>query len=114
MILLSANLIYSENVMLKMIKTNKNRESMIESKEHRRVSSSGNTMNTASQAFIQACKKGPDYVCTCCHRLMYRQTVVEFNSAKYEKLPTTIMDAICHPDLMHYQFQHKNVDMQNL
>ena len=64
-------------------------------------------MKTASQAFIQACKMGPDYVCTCCHRLMYRQSVVGFSSTKYDKLPTTIMDAICHPDLMHYQFQHK-------
>lgn len=40
----------------------------------------------ASRSFISAISEGPDYVCTCCHRLMYRKTVVEFNPTKYSKL----------------------------
>ena len=40
-----------------------------------------------SQVFITATKEGPDYICTCCHRLMYRKTVIEFNISKYPKAP---------------------------
>ena len=36
------------------------------------------TVQNVSNLFSSAVKEGPDYVCTCCHRLMYRKTVVEF------------------------------------
>ena len=43
-------------------------------------------MLNVSQMFISAINEGPDYICTCCHRLMYRKTVVLFDLAKYSKL----------------------------
>ena len=41
----------------------------------------------ASQAFLTATKEGPDYMCVCCNRLMYRKTVIEFKVTKYSKAP---------------------------
>ena len=34
-------------------------------------------------------KNGPDFVCTSCHRLMYRKSVVPCNTAKYSKAAMT-------------------------
>ena len=42
----------------------------------------------ASEAFIRATREGPDYICVCCNRLMYRKTVIEFKLTKYNKAPT--------------------------
>ena len=39
-------------------------------------------------SFIMKTKQGPDYVCTSCHRLMYRQTVVPLSIEKYAKAYT--------------------------
>ena len=41
----------------------------------------------SSQAFLTATKEGPDYMCVCCNRLMYRKTVIEFKVTKYSKAP---------------------------
>ena len=40
---------------------------------------------------ITKTKHGPDYVCTLCHRLMYRQTVVSFNIQKYTKASPALL-----------------------
>ena len=45
------------------------------------------TIIQASEAFIRATKEGPDYICICCNRLMYRKTVIEFKLTKYNKTP---------------------------
>ena len=37
------------------------------------------SIDNASKTFTAAIKEGPDYVCTCCHRLMYWKTVVSSN-----------------------------------
>ena len=42
----------------------------------------------ASHAFISATKEGPDYVCVSCNRLMYRKTVQEFQTSKYDRAPS--------------------------
>ena len=55
------------------------------------------TIGGASEAFVQACKAGPDYVCNCCNRLMYRKTVTEFSTVKYPKVQAKIMEAITIP-----------------
>ena len=47
-----------------------------------------------SQMFTSAIKEGPDYVCTCCHRLMYHKTVVEFNASKYSKVSGQLMSIL--------------------
>ena len=36
---------------------------------------------------MSATKEGPDYICTCCHRLMYRKTTLEFEISKYPRAP---------------------------
>ena len=45
------------------------------------------TIIQASDVFIRATKEGPDYICICCNRLMYRKTVIEFKLTKYDKAP---------------------------
>ena len=47
---------------------------------------SGIPVQHAIDSFIAKTKLRPDYVCTCCHHLMYKQTVVSFNRRKYAKL----------------------------
>ena len=42
-------------------------------------------MNRLFKIFWDTVKEDPDYVCTCCHRLMYRKTVVEFQRSKYKE-----------------------------
>ena len=45
------------------------------------------TLKAVSDTFTSAVKQGPDFVCTCCHRLMYHQSVQGFHWDKYTKLP---------------------------
>ena len=52
-------------------------------KQHSAVRS----VEEVSKVFLSAVKEGPDYICACCHRLMYRKTVLEFNISKYTKAP---------------------------
>ena len=52
-----------------------------------RERSTASSILQASQAFIAATKEGPDYMCVCCNRLMYRKTVIEFKVTKYSKAP---------------------------
>ena len=61
-----------------------------------------------SNTFIQACKDGPDYVCNCCNRLMYRKTVTEFSGAKYLKAPTQILAAISMPSSSYHMTAGKS------
>ena len=56
-----------------------------------------NMIGGASEAFVQACKAGPDYVCNCCNRLVYRKTVTEFSAVKYPKVQAKVMEAITIP-----------------
>ena len=50
-------------------------------------------MNRLFKIFWDTVKEGPDYVCTCCHRLMYRKTVLEFQRSKYEE---RLQEIDCH------------------
>ncbi len=52
-------------------------------------------------------KEGPDYVCTCCHRLMYRKTVVEFKPTKYSKLSDDFMRTVFPPEIVYTSAQQK-------
>ena len=58
-------------------------------KKQRRIQPkySAQSIQAISQLFIAATKEGPDYICTCCHRLMYRKTVLEYKISKYTKEP---------------------------
>ena len=65
---------------------NQRQEERIAQKQRRIVQSS--TLFEAAQAFISAIKEGPDYVCVCCNRLMYRKTVQQFKEFNYDKAPS--------------------------
>ena len=47
------------------------------------------TMQYVSDTFTALVKQGPNYVCTCCHRLMYHRSVVRFQEENYVKLSLT-------------------------
>ena len=65
---------------------NQHQEKRIAQKQRRIGQSS--TLFAASQAFISAIKEGPDYICVCCNRLMYRKTVQQFKEFNYDKAPS--------------------------
>ena len=44
-------------------------------------------------------KKGPDFVCTCCHRLMYKKSVFPCNPAKYSKCGHDLLNCVFSADL---------------
>ena len=52
------------------------------------------------QQFLSKVTVGPDYVCTCCHRMMYRHTVIGFKPCKYTKAS---------PELLNKLFKHSYV-----
>ena len=58
--------------------------------------------------FNAAVKEGPDYVCTCCHRLMYRKTVIQFRPAKYTRLSDELLLQLFPPSLLYTSAQQKN------
>ena len=39
-------------------------------------------------------KNGPDFVCTCCHRMMYRQSVIICNLHKYTKCGIDLLNRV--------------------
>ena len=65
------------------------------------------SIEDASRSFTTAIKEGPDYVCTCCHRLMYRRTVVKFKPTKYSKLSEDVMHTIFPPEIIYTSAQQK-------
>ena len=69
-------------------------------KRQRRLrSASSQSIEDSSRSFAAAVKEGPDYVCTCCHQLMYRKTVVEFKPTKYSKLSEDFMHTVFPPEM---------------
>ena len=44
-------------------------------------------------------KNGPDFVCTCCHHLMYRKSIVPCNLAKYSKCSNDLLNCVFSVDL---------------
>ena len=43
-------------------------------------------MTEITKLFEEKIKSGPDYVCTCCHRMMYRPNVRPYHKGKFSKL----------------------------
>ena len=44
--------------------------------------------------FQSKIKQGPEFVCTCCHRLMYKQTVIPCTKTKYTKASNELLEQI--------------------
>ena len=48
----------------------------------------------AITAFLNKVKTGPEYVCTCCHRLMYRKTVTVSDMSKYTRAMSDALNTV--------------------
>ena len=55
-------------------------------------------MGAAIDSFIAKTKQGPDYVCSSCRRLKYRQCVVPLNRKKYVKASQTVLGKVLSGD----------------
>ncbi len=44
--------------------------------------------------FLAKVRTGPDYVCTSCHRMLYRHTVVRFKPCKYTKADPDLLEKL--------------------
>ena len=54
------------------------------------------TTNNAIANFLSKTKMGPDFVCTICHRMMYKQNVIPCNKSKYTKASHELLEqAFC-------------------
>ena len=58
-----------------------------------------NCVQRAIVSFHTDIKNGPDFVCTCCHCLMYRKSVVPCNPAKYSKCSNDLLSCVFSADL---------------
>ena len=45
--------------------------------------------------FLAKVKIGPEFVCTCCHRMLYRHSVIGFNPIKYTKASPELLGELC-------------------
>ena len=52
-------------------------------------------------AFHSNVKSRPDFVCKCCHRMMYRKSVVQCNKTKYTKACPDVLEKVFSADLSH-------------
>ena len=57
------------------------------------------SIQQAITSFHSDIKKGPDFVCTCCHRLMYSKSVVPCNPAKYTKCSDDLLKCVFSADI---------------
>ena len=69
--------------------------------------SKGVSVEEVISAFHLETKAGPDFVCTCCHRMMYRKTVVLCNMEKYNKVSPDLLDNIFSASLSHIRSDGK-------
>ena len=52
------------------------------------------SIDSAITQFLLKTKMGPDYVYTCCHRMMYKQNVVPYKKSKYTKASNELLDQV--------------------
>ena len=57
------------------------------------------TLEAALSTFQSEVKLGPNFVCTCCHRMMYRKSVVRCNRDKYTKVGADVLNNVLSADL---------------
>ena len=57
------------------------------------------SIECAISAFHAEVKFGPDFVCTCCHRMMYRKSVILCNRASYTKASSDVLLMVFSPNL---------------
>ena len=84
----------SEQTLHRQEQNRKNMTSMRTSKKMSDVS-----VQQAIMSFHCDIKNGPDFVCTCCHRLMHSKSVVPCNLAKYTKSSNNLLECVFSADL---------------
>ena len=57
------------------------------------------SVESAVSSFHAEVKFGPDFVCTCCHRMMYRKSVILCNRANYTKASSDVLQMVFSPNL---------------
>ena len=75
----------SETLHVKLHKRRKNKEAMANTRTRTVL------IESAIVAFHFEVKLGPEFVSTCCHRMMYRKSVVACNKGKYTKTSTDVL-----------------------
>ena len=65
----------------------------------KRVAMKSVSVECAISAFHAEVKFGPDFVCTCCHSMMYRKSVILCNRAKYTKTSADVFQMVFSPNL---------------
>ena len=64
-----------------------------------------NINRNASERFLRSCKELPEYVCTCCHRMLFRKTVHVLQREKYN------YTGVCHT-VFSDRFRYKDADKE--
>ena len=59
------------------------------------------TIDNAITAFLTKVKIGPEFVCTSCHRMMYKKCFVPFNSTKYKKATSDVLNKVFCDEFKH-------------
>ena len=85
----------SETSDVKLHKRRKNKEAMVNARIRTVL------IESAIAAFHSEVKLGPEFVCTCCHRMMYRKSIVACNKVKYTKTSTDVLHKVFSPDYIH-------------
>ena len=57
------------------------------------------SVQQAIMSFQSDIKNGPDFVCSCCHHLMYSKSVVPCNLAKYTNCSNNLLECVFSADL---------------
>lgn len=51
-------------------------------------------VQSATASFLSKIKVGPEFICTSCHRMMYKQNVVPYNRTKYTKTGVKVLESV--------------------
>ena len=64
--------------------------------------------------FLKALNKRPEYVCTCCHRMLFRKTVRLFHTTQYDMSDETVKQCLSHRYVMklHRHTAQENDEMR--
>ena len=50
----------------------------------------------AGAKFLKALNDRPEFVCTCCHRMLFRKTVRQFKEDEYDFTNSVVRDTLSH------------------
>ena len=63
--------------------------------------------------FLKALNQRPEYVCTCCHHMLFHKTVQQFHMKDYDMSNETVKECLSHQYVMklHRHTSHENDNM---